>query len=172
MIKYPRNWTEIKNAITKGNKPVLNIKPASLGDSIPTGKKLFIKHGETPEEALAKIAPVEAKSMPERLLYGWLIKHHISFAYQTNVAGGRAVPGGAVLDFVIYEKAAPMVIRLQSYWHKGAENVYADDIQLNMLQQMGFVVVDIYDYEINSTPKLDNKMRQILFGAPKWEEIV
>jgi hypothetical protein len=171
VIKFPENWTDIKRAITKGNKPVLNIRPAPLGKPMPTGKSLIIKHGETPEEALAKIAPAEAKSKPERMLYGWLIKHNISFAYQTSVAGGRAVPGGAVLDFVIYEKATPIVIRIQSYWHLGAENVLGDDIQLNMLQQMGFVVEDVQEYEITTAAKIDEVMRRILYGTPKWRDI-
>jgi len=171
VVKFPENWTDIKRAITRGNKPVLNIRPAPLGKPMPTGKSLIIKHGETPEEALAKIAPAEAKSKPERMLYGWLIKHNISFAYQTNVAGGRAVPGGAVLDFVLYERAIPIVIRIQSYWHMGAEMLLGDDIQLNMLQQMDFMVEDVWEWEISTVPKLESKMREILYGAPKFREV-
>lgn len=171
VVKFPANWTEVKRIIAKGNKPVLTIRPAPLGNVIPTGKKLIIKHGETPEEALARYAPATVKSKPERMLFGWLVRHNISFDYQTNVAGGRAVPGGAVLDFVIYEKATPIAIRVQSYWHLGAENVLGDDIQLNMLQQMGFVVEDVWEWQINTVPKIDQKMREILYGAPKFREV-
>ena len=171
-ITFPANWTEVKRAITKGNKPILTIRPSRLGSVIPTGKKLIIKYGETPEQALAKIAPPTAKSTPERLLYGWLIKHSIPFAYQTSVAGGRVIPGGVVLDFVIYGKGIPIAIRVQSYWHLGAENIFADDIRLNMLQQMGFIVEDVWEWEINTVTKLNNVMRRILYGTPKWRDVV
>lgn len=169
-ITFPRTWTEVKRAI-KSKQPTLSIRKAPLGKSIPTGESLFVKHGETPEEALAKYAPATAKSKPERMLYGWLIKHGISFEYQVTVAGGRAIPGGAVLDFVVYARATPIAIRIQSYWHKGAENILGDDIQLNMLQEIGYVVEDVYDWQISTVPKLENVMRQILYGMPKWREV-
>jgi len=125
----------------------------------------------TEEEKLSAIAPANAKSLPERMLYGWLVKHGVAFGYQTSVAGGR-LPGGAVLDFVIYERVVPIAIRLQSYWHKGAENVLADDIQLNMLQETGYVVEDIWDYELQTAEEIDRKMREVIYGAPKFREVL
>jgi len=122
----------------------------------------------TLEEMYASMAP--EGTTPERLVYGWLRKHGFLFTYQEPIAGGR-VPGGAIIDFVIYEKDPPIVIRIMSYWHEAAETKWSDDIQLSMLTEAGFYVEDVWEWEINTLPKVDRKMREILFGAPKFGQV-
>jgi hypothetical protein len=171
LVKFPNNWSEIKS--TYGIKvPILSIKHSAFGPKNPSGKKLIKTYGLTPEQRLAAVAPAEAKSLPERLVYGWCVAHQISFSYQVAVLGGRAVPGGQVLDFVIYDKVTPICIRIQSYWHTGAGNVFKDDLQLDALLKLGYVVEDIWEYQINTVQKLDIIMRNILFGAPRYREVV
>jgi hypothetical protein len=153
----------------KKGAPILKIRPVPKGKPVKTGAKLVSRRGISAEEMLAAGAP--KGSLPERMVYGWLVKNHVSFAWQTSIDGGR-VPGGQVLDFVLYDKAFPVVIRLQSYWHSGADKVLTDEVQLNILLQSGYIVEDVWEWEINTISKLDNKMRQILYGAPKFREVI
>lgn len=139
-------------------------RKAIKGPPIPKGTML-IKHGETPQQRYAKYAPAEVKSLPERILFGWLVLHRVMFDYQVSVLGGRAIPGGAVLDFVIYDKPIPIVIRVMSYWHKTTE--WGDEIQRQAVEELGYIVEDVDEWEINELDKLEMKMREILFGAPK-----
>lgn len=104
---------------------------------------------------------------PERLVFGWLKRHHFMFEYQTPLMGGR-VPGGAIVDFIIYDKSPPIVIRVQSYWHEAAVVRWNDQIQRDGLEALGYVVEDVWEREINTVERVDSKMRQIIFGAPKF----
>jgi hypothetical protein len=150
----------------KRTVPQMVWRRAASGSPIPTGVRLG-KIGETPEQAYARYAPATAKSLPERILYGWLTIHKVLFDYQTSVLGGRAVPGGAVLDFVVYDKPTPIAIRVMSYWHKTTE--WGDEIQRQAVEELGYTVVDVDEWEINDLTKLEGKMREILFGAPKTQ---
>jgi hypothetical protein len=143
--------------------PSLYHRRASIGAPANKGTSNIWKYGLTPEEELARIAPADAGSNPERILYGWLVKHNITFTYQEPILGGR-MPGGAVLDFVLYDMNPPIIIRVMSYWHESPDQRLADDIQLGNLLDLGYNVEDIWEWEINTVEKVNNKMREVLYG--------
>jgi len=146
---------------------VPRIRPTryAKGRPIPLGTRLR-KYGLTPEETYAQYAP--EGTTPERILFGWLRQHGFTFAFQSPLMGGRAVPGGAIVDFIIYDKFPPLIIRIMSYWHESVDAKWRDQIQLAGLTELGYRVEDVWEYEINTVKKVDQKMRTVLFGAPKW----
>jgi hypothetical protein len=154
---------------TKVKIPQMKLRRTPKGPPISTGVRLQ-KIGETTEERYSKYAPATAKSRPEKILYGWLVVHGAMFEYQVSVLGGRSIPGGAVLDFVVYDKPIPIVIRVMSYWHKTTE--WSDEIQKQSVEELGYSVVDVDEWEINNTPRLEAKMREILYGAPKAQGVI
>jgi hypothetical protein len=167
-LEFPTNWSDIKGRFDS-SLPVLKYKKYPKGKPLPYGKGLMGPPLGSPEESLAALGPSKA-SLPERMVYGWLIRHKVIFDYQSPVLGGK-VAGGAVLDFVLHDRVDPIVIRIQSYWHTGASNMFADAIQLSSLQELKYTVEDVWEWEINTVSRLDNKMRQILYGAPKFTEV-
>ncbi len=162
-IRFPKNNTAAIDGVDAG-VPRLRYKKPSKGGPIRVGRTQ--KFGLSPEEELMQYAP--GGSVPERMVYGWLVRHDMPFQYQVSVLGGRQVPGGAVLDFVIYARDVPIVVRLQSYWHQNAEQQWRDSIQLSMLTELGMVVEDVDEYEVNTVEKVDRKMQEVIFGRPKF----
>jgi len=120
--------------------------------------------GELPEEVYTKLAPPTA-TKPEKMIYGWLVFHKRSFQYQVEALGGRQTPGGAVLDFVIYDVTPQIALRVQSWWHVQPQNRYADDMQYESLQDMGYQVEDVWEGDVATVERLDATMREILFGV-------
>jgi len=162
-ITFPKSPSDALQRMDVG-VPRIKWRHPAKGEAEPTGRRLS-KYGLTEEEKLMQYAP--EGSAPERLVFGWLVRNDIIFQYQVSVAGGRAIPGGAVLDFVIYEKDPPIVLRIQSYWHESASMQWADEIQMEMLTEIGFRVEDVYESEVNTVARVDQTMREILFGAPR-----
>jgi len=145
------------------SEPRIRYVGPTKGEHIKRGR--ILKFGLTPEQQLMQYAP--EGSTPERMVFGWLVMHNISFLWQESVLGGRAIPGGAVLDFVILHKATPIVVRIMSYWHKNAEQEWKDDLSLGALLDIGLVVEDVWEYEINTYDKVDKKMQEILYGRAR-----
>ena len=160
-VTFPANISEV---LGKPKGPRLTLRKGKRGKPDVRGTRIS-KYGITLEERYAGMAP--SGTTPERLMYGWLIKHGFLFTYQESIGGGR-VPGGAIIDFTIYDKVPPIAIRVMSYWHDSAEARWADDIQAWMLAENGFVVEDVWEWEITTLDKLDRKMQEIMFGAPKF----
>ena len=148
--------------------PILKLRKGIKGRPQPTGTRLR-KYGLTPEEQYMQYAPEGTK--PERLVFGWLLKHKFMFDFQQPVMGGR-IPGGAVVDFIIYDKQPPIALRIMSFWHESPEVKWTDDIQAENLFQLGYQVEDVWEREINTLDKVDYKMRQIIFGAPKMRTVI
>ena len=161
VIGFPTSKGEALKAYASSSVPVLKWRKASKTKPGPTGSKLP-KVGLTEAEKLLQISG--EGTIPERMLYGWLVRHNIEFSYQESVLGGRN-PGGAVLDFVIYDSAVPIVIRVQSYWHMGAAAQWADDIQMENLLDLGYRVEDVDEGDLNTPEKVDKTMRGVLYGA-------
>ena len=162
-VQFPPNWTTIVKGFPV-KLPRLRTKKAAKGRLATFGTRLT-QYGATLEEQYIALAPAEGTT-PEKLVYGWLIKHNFLFGFQETVAGGR-VPGGAIIDFLIYDKVPNIAIRVMSYWHASAEAQWADAVQEEMLTEAGMQVEDLWDYDLNTLPKVDQKMREVLFGAPK-----
>ena len=125
------------------------------------------KYGLPQLEEYAKNSPGDA-SLPEKLVYAWLVKHGIPFNYQYALMGGH-VPGGAIVDFVIYLRDPSVILRIMGYyWHnKSPASQINDDLQLESLEDLGYIVEDIWDYEVNTLKKLFAKMSSVIYGMPK-----
>lgn len=162
LAEFPRNVSQAKKIWRRTNRklPVIKHRWATKGKPAAIGR--VWKIGMTPEEELMRIAP--DGSAPERILYGWLVVNQVPFTFQEPVLGGR-VPGGAVIDFVLYASMPPIAIRVQSYWHTKADQIMHDEVQLAILIELGYSVEDVWEYEINTIDKVQNKMTEILYGS-------
>jgi len=130
-------------------------------------KGIVKKYGLSQLEAYARKSPTDA-SLPERLVHAWLTKHGIPFSYQYALLGGH-VPGGAIVDFVIRLRSPFVILRIMGYYwhHKSPATQINDDLQLESLEDLGYVVEDIWDYEVNTLKKLFAKMNSVIYGMPK-----
>jgi len=144
--------------------PSFKVKKWGRGGYIKTGSRLW-KWGLSPEDEIMLLAPQDA-SAPERMVYGWLVKHDIPFSYQISVEGGR-LPGGSILDFVINLRPFPLAIRIQSYWHTLPTQKFNDAMQLDALEELGWEVCDVWDYEINTVNKANETLTNVLYGWHK-----
>jgi hypothetical protein len=165
MVAFPRNRGNALDVFRSSKVPRIKWRRATKGSNIPRGTALR-GYGLTQEEKLLQYAP--EGTGPERLVYGWLKTHDFLFTFQESILGGRA-PGGAILDFVVYDKQPPVVIRIMSYWHDAAPVAMADSIQAEALLEMGYTVEDVWERDINTVAKVNRKMQEILFGAPKYQ---
>jgi len=164
-LVFPSTRHEAIEVFRKSSIPQIRLPKTRKGLPQPAGTRLR-KHGMTPEERLAQYAPASSSTIPERMVFGWLKTHNFMFTFQDPVMGGR-VPGGAVVDFIVYDKTPPVVIRIMSYWHKSTAVQTGDDIQMEMLISLGYQVEDVWEVEVSTVERVDEKMRQVFYGAPK-----
>ena len=98
---------------------------------------------------------------PEAIVYRWLTKHDIPFAFETSIAGGHFELGGAVVDFILTE--LNIALRVQGmYWHEGVAKEGMDDIQREMLEGKGYIVVDIWEDDLEQ--RLEETMTLAIQG--------
>ena len=131
-------------------------------------KGIIRKYGLSRLEAYARKSPGDA-SLPERLVYAWLMKNEIPFSYQYALMGGH-VPGGAIVDFVIRLRNPSVILRIMGYYwhHKSPATQINDDLQLESLEDLGYIVEDIWDYEVNTLKKLFAKMNSVIYGMHRF----
>jgi len=90
-------------------------------------------------------------SLPEMCAYDWLQSRHFTFSMEDVMLGGRREPGGAVVDFLIYDitPAGYYIWRVMGdYWHGGLERSSKDEIQKVRLEAMkigGIPIVAVVD---------------------------
>lgn len=102
-----------------------------------------------PTEIEMRAIPIEEVygSLPERILYKEFQRRRVTFSYQSSMLGGRLELGGMVADFILYDYGA--VVRVQgTYWHTGAEPEARDAQQKAILENRGWDVWDIWDWEV------------------------
>lgn len=106
-----------------------------------------------PEDPLEKAALQDVVgTLPERIIWKWLIDHHHVFQAQRPEMGGVRTVGGTTADFVVYTFGPQVVVlRIQGeYWH-GPEFPHArahDDEQAGRLRAQGYLVVDLQEVDI------------------------
>jgi hypothetical protein len=105
-------------------------------------------------------------SLPERRVYGWLVRHKIDFEYQAELLGGRR-PGGAVVDFIVALRQPPLVLRIMSYWHTSPASKAFDDVQAQEIEELGYQTEDVWEYELETPDETNSTMMRILYGMPK-----
>lgn len=101
-------------------------------------------------------------TLPERIVLKALRDRHLypsPFSFQSTLTGGRLQLGGLVADFL--SDRPPIVIRIQgSYWHgefdRNTGNLMhgdivqgrKDDEQGQMLNSLGYAVVDFWEFDV------------------------
>jgi len=106
-----------------------------------------------------------AASDLEIIVANWLSRRKITFDFQTSLAGGIFALGGAVVDFIIPDRA--LAWRIQGeYWHRGVEKTGSDTVQKEILTGMGYTVVDILADDI------ENRLEQTLSLALQGQEML
>lgn len=110
-----------------------------------------------PEEIPGSIHGVQAGSKEEWRFYKSLIKYDIAFQYQVAIDGGRNVPGGQVVDFVLYIPYTQPVFIHGVYWHKDTdENRFKFD---RATQEFGREPDIVWDYEIPDQGACDSLVK-------------
>lgn len=75
--------------------------------------------------------------------------------HNSSMLGGRLELGGMVADFILLDR--PVIIRVQGgVWHQGIESEARDEEHRAILQNMGYDVFDIWDWEIYDGDILDD----------------
>lgn len=161
-IEFPRGFSRVRRMLG-GKTPKLTFPKEPKGDVEVRGTRIT-KHGLSPEEQLMRYAPEGTK--PERMLFGWLKMRGLSFGFQQPLMGGR-LPGGAVVDFIIYDNLPPLVIRVQSYWHESASAQWMDSVQRDALENLGYQVEDIWEKDLQTYEDINQIMNHILYGFPR-----
>lgn len=102
-------------------------------------------------------------TLPERIVYKSLTDRHLTpgsdFTFQSSLNGGRIDLGGVVADFLF--PRPPVVIRVQGqYWHgqfdrETGDLIHGDlgqgrrdDEQGQILNKMGYAVVDFWENDV------------------------
>ena len=114
--------------------------------------------GPTELEARAVPRTEVLGSVQERIVYKELQKRKIPFDFQSSLQGGRLQLGGMVADFILQDR--PLIIRVQgSTWHTSFAAMKRDESQKLVIEGYGYVVVDIWDWEIE-----DDALREAWFS--------
>ena len=105
-------------------------------------------------------------TLPERIVWKWLVDEDYRFITQGAEFGGRMVIGGAVVDFVVYDIAGrPVALRVMGdYWHgpKFPDRQARDDEHYHRLTAMGYLVVDLWEKDIYEAVRRDRLTAYIM----------
>jgi G:T-mismatch repair DNA endonuclease (very short patch repair protein) len=93
--------------------------------------------------------PVSFGSVNEEHLYRVLQNRGVEFLYQYALDGGRRVPGGQVIDFVILTPLRYALYVQGAYWHKASTSL-SDTIKQSRAERAGFMVVLFSEPETDS----------------------
>jgi G:T-mismatch repair DNA endonuclease (very short patch repair protein) len=93
--------------------------------------------------------PVSFGSVNEEHLYRVLQNRGVEFHYQYALDGGRRVPGGQVIDFVILTPLRYALYVQGEYWHKASTSL-SDTIKQSRAERAGFMVVLFSEPETDS----------------------
>jgi hypothetical protein len=115
----------------------------------------------TPTAQIAKVDPLEERaqqgvvgSLPERIIWKWLVGQRVPFEAQVGFFGGQQIKGGAIVDFFVWGLASrPVCLRIQgSYWHgpMRPDRASQDDYQATRLRERGYIVVDLWEPDVYS----------------------
>jgi hypothetical protein len=121
---------------------------------VPTPEK-------TPEEreVMGLINGMTPQSIQEWRVAVSFWKYKLVFEYQVPIAGGRKLPGGRVLDFLVYNPFPIPVPTMEKYWHSGKKR--EDDLMMLRLLQRIYKrePVPLYGDELYSQEAADRAIR-------------
>lgn len=152
-----------------GKIPALSDMPRTRRatiERIPARPRGAVRYGAG-EDKLEKAALQGVPgTLPERIVWKWLIDQDYSFVGQYAESGGNLVVGGSVVDFVVYDIAGkPTALRVMGdYWHgpKFPTRQARDDEQFYRLVSMGYVVVDLWESDIYQAVEHDRLTAYIM----------
>lgn len=97
----------------------------------------------------------------EAIVARWLDRHKIVYDFQSVYAGGFYELGGAVVDFRLPNRN--ILLRVHGeYWHRRVPQEGRDLIQKELLESMGYRVVDLWGSDLED--RLDETMTKALRG--------
>ena len=123
------------------------------------------KVGEDPLEARAVKKTTVLGTLPERIVYKYLLfplrfKVGIDFTFQSSLQGGRIELGGIVADF-LFERIR-LILRVQGPTHKEHLRFRKDEEQRLALEGWGYRVLDLDDDTIYNEYQFLDWMRKYL----------
>jgi len=96
-----------------------------------------------------------------------------SWAYQNSYQGGRHIPGGSVVDFVVYQPMKTLLIRVQTFrfhFTLGSQKQAYDVEQYYALSDLpGYRVIDVYEQDFIDDPT-GGKVLKVMIDALNGEE--
>jgi very-short-patch-repair endonuclease len=167
-----------KKWIARKELPTITLQKPKVGRWVrPSRLKWrdeFVLHRREQGVALG-ITDLEQRAVPkeevigtleERIMYLALTKRNIEFDFQSSIQGGRLLLGGMVADFILLDR--PVIIRVQgTKWHQGLLATARDEIQKAYLEAMGYIILDIWDWQIHNEELLEDWLRtNIDVGVP------
>ncbi len=109
-------------------------KPPALPATKPPGEEVGLVQGQTPG------------SKEEWWLARALQARRIEFAYQVPLDGGRLLPGGRVLDFLVFWQSLRIAVPLNGvYWHQDRER---ENLTVEILRRYYDDVYPVKDTEL------------------------
>lgn len=119
--------------------------------------------GVDPLEARAVAKDMIKGTLPERIVYRWLINHYfvpnVDFDFQSSLEGGRLELGGIVVDYMFtYHK---LIIQVDGPTHFQHGRGRKDDEQRMILEAMGYRVEALAMDLIYDEPRFEDEMRRI-----------
>lgn len=137
-------------------------------------RKYLSKHmpkiGEDIRELRAIPHSLVKGSLPERIVYLWLIMAHFvpgaDFDFQSSSQGGRLELGGIVADFLFQSKK--LVIQVQGPTHDSYLRIRKDEEQRQILEAMGYQVIYLDDDLIYDEARFEEEMRGIFNMSPTF----
>lgn len=101
-------------------------------------------------------------TLPERIFYKALVARKFvpggDFDFQSSLLGGRVFLGGMVADYIFFTRN--LIVRVQGWrWHQSLEATRRDDNQRDVMERMGYTVLDISDTIILDELLLENWLR-------------
>jgi len=99
----------------------------------------------------------------ERIVLSWLDKRKIIYDFQSSQMGGRFELGGSIVDVLIPD--LQLAWRIQGdYFHKPIAKQATDDIQRELLEGQGWIVVDVWGKDLDTPEKVNDTLTKALRG--------
>ena len=99
----------------------------------------------------------------EGLVLAWLERHKIVYEFQSSLLGGWYSLGGSVIDFLFPDRRLAWRI-MGEYWHRGVEKTGSDLIHKELLENIGWTVVDLWESDLKDPRRLEQAMGLALQG--------
>ena len=133
-----------------------------------TDDKLVL-HRRGPRREVVGGDPLEQRAaqniqgtLPERVFYQALVRRRYvpgaDFDFQSSLMGGRVFLGGMVADFIFFTRH--LIVRVQGWrWHQSLEATRRDDNQRDVMERMGYTVLDVSDTTVLDELLLEHWLR-------------